>query len=235
LAKKSSKIIVDSESAGIFTTQQESIPLEKFETMYIPPLLDDKPRRKPEILYKELGIPADAPIVLCVSRLVTDKGHRYLIEAAPSILARHPHAHILIGGWGPLKEGLEAQAVELGVGERVRLLGRVDGQEYLALADVYVDPSISTDLPVGIMEAMREGKAIVATSVGDIPLFVQNKITGLIVPPGDPEALSDAVCKLLYDEQLRTRYGAAAAEKVRGYSLEQYMRSFDALIQRLRA
>lgn len=235
LAKKTSKIVVDSEAAKIFTARQESIPLEKFETIYIPPLLDERPRRSPQAVRAELGIERDAPIVLCVSRLVIDKGHRYLVEAAPHILAEHPRAHILIGGWGPLKESLETQAKALGVEKRVRLLGRVDGQEYLALADVYVDPSISTDLPIGIMEAMRESKAIVATSVGDIPIFVQDGMTGLIVLPGDASALSEAVAKLLDDRELRARYGSAAAEKVQGFSLEQYMRAFDSLIQKFRA
>lgn len=235
LSKWTSVIVVDSEAAKTFTAAQESIKLEKFETIYIPPLLDERPRRSPHALRAELGIERDAPIVLCVSRLVIDKGHRYLVEAAPHILAKHPRVHILIGGWGPLKESLETQAKALGVGKSVRLLGRVDGEEYLALADVYVDPSISTDLPIGIMEAMREKKAIVATSVGDIPIFVRDGVTGLIVPPGEPNALSTAICKLLDDEGMRIRFGRAAEEKVRGFSLEHYMRAFDTLIQKLRA
>ncbi len=235
LAKRTSTIIVDSEAAKMFTAKQESIPVEKFTTIYIPPLLDARERKKPDVLRKELGIPADAPVVLCVSRLVVDKGHRYLIEASPNILALHPRAYVLIGGWGPLKESLEAQAAALGVGERVKLLGRIDGQEFLALADVYVDPSISTDLPVGIMEAMREKKAIVATTVGDIPKFLQNGITGLTVPPADPAALGKAVVTLLGNRGLRVRLGSAALEKVRDFSLEQYMRTFDSLIRDLLA
>lgn len=233
LAKRTSKIIVDSDAAKTFTAKQESIPLAKFATIYIPPLLDDCPRRTPEVIRKELDIEHYAPIVLCVSRLVVDKGHRYLIEAAPSILAKHPRVHILIGGWGPLEESLEAQAKELGVSEHVRLLGRVDGQEYLALADVYVDPSISTDLPIGIMEAMREGKAIVATSVGDIPTFIVDGTTGRSVPPADPTALSGAIVELLDDRKLRARLGKAAAEKVQEFSLKKYMDAFYSLIQKL--
>ena len=235
LAKRTSKIIVDSDAAKIFTATQESIPIEKFVTIYIPPLLDERPRRKPEVLRKELGISADAPIVLCVSRLVADKGHRYLIEAASSILVKHPRAYVLIGGWGPLKESLEAQARELSLNDHVRLLGRVDGQEFLALADVYVDPSVSTDLPIGIMEAMRERKAIVATSVGDIPTFIKNGETGQLVPPADPKALAEAIVDLLDDSSLRARLGEAAADMVKGFSLPEYMKKFDALLRELRA
>ncbi len=230
LAKKTNRIIVDSNAASAFTAQQESIPIGKFTTLFIPPLLDERPRRSPEMLRKELGIEDDAPVVLCVSRLVVDKGHLYLVEAAPVIFARHPRAHILIGGWGPLQESLESQVQALGLGKRVRLLGRVDGQEFLNLADVYVDPSISTDLPIGIMEAMREGKAIVATEVGDIPAFVQNNETGITVPPADPESLGAAISKLLDDASLRARFGEAATKRVAKYSLDAYMTAFEKLI-----
>lgn len=233
LAKWTARIVVDSEAARVFTAKQEGIPLEKFTTIYIPPLHDEKPRKNPEALRKELGIPPQAPVVLCVSRLVVDKGHSYLVEAAPLILAKHPNAHMLIGGWGPLKESLEAKAKELRVDERVRLLGRIDGQEYLALADVYVDPSISTDLPIGIMEAMKEKKAIVATSVGDIPAFIADGTTGRLVLPRDPQALGKAISDLLDDPALRARLGDAAAARVRDLSLPTYMKQFDALVDEI--
>ncbi|MBI4093820.1 glycosyltransferase [Candidatus Kaiserbacteria bacterium] len=235
LAKRTSKIIVDSEAAKVFTAKQEKIPLEKFVTIYIPPLLDTRERKKPEVLRAELGIEPGAPIILCVSRLVADKGHRDLIEAFPQVLARHPRAHLLIGGWGPLKKSLEEQAAALGESGRVRLMGRVDGQELLALADVYVDPSISTDLPIGIMEAMREKKAIVATAVGDIPTFIKDGETGRLVPPADDKALRDAIVELLDDSSLRARLGDAAADTVKGFSLPEYMKKFDALLRELRA
>ncbi len=227
------RIIVDSDSARTFTAQQESIPLKKFETIFIPPLLDERKRRTPEALRSDLGIEPDAPVVVTVSRLVIDKGHTYLIDAIPHVLAQYPRARFLIGGWGPLKQGLEAQVEKLGLRGRVTLPGRVDGQEFLALADVYVDPSISTDLPVGIMEAMREGKAIVATSVGDVPVFIENGVTGLIAPPKDPPALAEAICTMLADTDLRATLGRAAKEKVAGYSLEAYIHAFDALVETL--
>ncbi len=235
LAKWTDRIIVDSEAARVFTAKQEGIPLEKFTTLYIPPLFDDRPRRTQQQLRKELGIPADALVVLCVSRLVVDKGHCYLIDAAPSVLKAHPNAYIFIGGWGPLKESLEAQAKSLGVSERVRLLGRVDGQEMLQLACVYVDPSISTDLPVGIMEAMKEGKAIVATSVGDIPAFIEDGKTGRLVAPYDVQALAEAVNDLLDDAELRERLGSAAHDRVADLSLATYMKQFDSVIREITA
>jgi glycosyltransferase involved in cell wall biosynthesis len=227
------KIIADSDAAKNFTARQESIPPEKFLTIIIPPLLDSKPRRTREQVLSDLGIPRDALVVVTVSRLVVDKGHTYLVEAVPRVLAEHKDAYFLIGGWGPLKDDLEAQVARLGIGEHVRILGRVDGQEFTSMADIYVDPSISTDLPIGIMEAMTKGKAIVATEVGEIPNFVVHEKTGLIVPPKNSLALSAAINHMLGDADMREKYAAASEQKVSQYSMENYMRTFDTLIYAL--
>ena len=227
------RIIVDSDAAKTFTAKQEYIPLKKFLTIIIPPLLDSRPRRSREEILSSLGIAPDNLIVVTVSRLVIDKGHKYLVEAVPHVLKKHRNAHFLIGGWGPLKENLEEQVQRLGLSGYVMILGRVDGQEFTSIADLYVDPSISTDLPVGIMEAMAKGKAIVATTVGEIPNFVQNEKTGLVVPPADPHALASAIESMLSDESLRIRCGLAAKQKVEEYSMENYMRTFDDMIYAL--
>ena len=224
------RIIVESDAAKYFTSEQEWIPQNKFQTIIIPPLLDDRSRRTKETILTSLGIPVHAFLVVTVSRLVVDKGHRYLVAAIPNVLAKHPDTFFLIGGWGPLQAELEAQVEQFGVSDRVKILGRVDGQEFTSIADIYVDPSVSTDLPIGIMEAMREGKAIVATTVGEVSNFVQNEKTGLTVPPGDPHALADAINRMLDHEELRHQYGAAAKEKCAEYSLENYMETFDGLI-----
>ena len=182
------RIVVDSPAAKVFTAAQEHIPLEKFVTIIIPPLLDGRERRTRAAILSQLGIPLDGFIVTTVSRLVVDKGHIYLIDAAAEVLTKHKDVYFLVGGWGPLQADLESRVHRLDLAEHVRILGRVDGQEFTSLADLYVDPAISTDLPLGIMEAMLLGKAIVATSVGEIPQFVQDGKTGLIVPPAHPKA-----------------------------------------------
>ena len=227
------RIIVDSDAAKQFTSKQEWIPQRKFLTIIIPPLLDGRSRRTRETIETSLGIPSHSLLVVTVSRLVVDKGHRYLVAATPSVLAKHPDTYFLIGGWGPLQEKLEAQVEQFGVSDRVKILGRVDGQELTSIADIYVDPSVSTDLPIGIMEAMREGKAIVATDVGEIPSFILNEKTGLVVPPTNSEALAAAINRMLGDEALRRECGQAAKEKCAEYSLERYMETFDALIYAL--
>lgn len=230
LARFTRVIITDSEAGSSFTSRQEHIPREKFRTMYIPPLLEQRAPTDAKMLRRKLNIPEDARVILTVSRLVSDKGHTYLIDAAKRVLAKYPDVVFVLVGWGPLKEALISQAREAGIENSIRLLGRLDIQDVLPLADVYVDPSISTDLPVAIMEAMREGKAIVATEIGDVSVFIENDVTGLCVPPRDPDALATAIVKLLSDRALALRLGEAAKMRVAKYSLPEYMREFEGLI-----
>ena len=224
------RIIVDSESARICTAKQEKIPLRKFVTLHIPPLIERRESRNPRELKRELGIPEGHRIALTVSRLVSDKGHAHLLDAAKSVLKEHPDMVFLIVGWGPLEKELREQAKRLGVAEHIRLPGRLDIQDVLPLADIYVDPSVSTDLPIAIMEAMREGKPIVSTNVGDIPVFIEHGKTGLIAEPRDSSILAQHIETLLRDPVLSNRLGSEAEERVKKYSLPEYMKVFESLI-----
>lgn len=230
LARFTRVIITDSEAGSSFTSRQERIPREKFRTMHIPPLLEHRTPTDAKTLRRELGIPEGSRVVLTVSRLVSDKGHTYLIEAAKRVLGKRPDVVFVLVGWGPLKDALVSQAHEAGIENSMRLPGRLDIQDVLPLADIYIDPSISTDLPVAIMEAMREGKAIIATEVGDVPVFIENGVTGLCVRPRDSDALATAIEKMLSDRTLASRFGEAAKARVAKYSLPEYMHEFEDLI-----
>jgi len=230
LSRWTDRIIVDSEAARIFTAKQENIPLEKFLLLFIPPLLERHDAKDPLSVRKELQLDQGALVVGTVSRLIPDKGHRYLIEAAKDVLARHPKTYFLIVGWGHAEEELRAQVQTLGISDRVKLTGRMDIQDVLPLFDVYVEPAVSTDLPVALMEAMREGKPIVATRIGDIPVFVEDGTTGLTVEPADARGLARAIEKLITDPGLRASLGGASKKKVAEYSLENYMRTFENIV-----
>ncbi len=233
LARRTDRIITSSEVTKKFTAAQEKIPLGKFQTMYIPPLLDRRPPQDLTLVRKELGIEAEVPVVLTVSRLVGDKGHSYLIDAAQKVLQRFPDTKFVIVGWGPLEGTLRRQAATLGIEKSVTLPGRMDIMDVLPLADMYVDPAVSTDLPVAIMEAMREGKAIVATNIGEIPAFIKNGKTGIVVEPRNSIALTEAIERLLADPFERDRLGVEATEAVKELSMERYSRQFEELIRRL--
>lgn len=231
LSRWTNVIITDSEVARQFTAAQEHIPLDKFTTLHIPPLLERRTPRDPIQLKKELGVANASHIIVTVSRLVSDKGHSHLVNAAAQILARHPRVYFLIVGWGPLEGDLQRQIDRLGIAENVKLTGRMDIQDMLPLADIYVDPAVSTDLPIAIMEAMREKKAIVASVVGDIPLFVVSGETGFSVQPGNPDAIAAAIETLIKDGTMRARFGEAAGAKVAAYSFPAYMQAFQKLLE----
>jgi glycosyltransferase involved in cell wall biosynthesis len=171
----------------------------------------------------ELGLPADTPLIVTVSRLVYKKGLTYLLEALPCILARHPRAALLIGGYGDLREELERRAAELGVAANVRFPGQLDRERaarYIGAADVYVVPSIRDQggnvdgLPNALLEGMGAARPIVASCVAGIPEVIADGQHGLLVPERDSAALAQAITLLLGDRELAGRLGAAARARV---------------------
>lgn len=225
-------IITDAETVQIFTSKQESIPIEKFVTMYIPPLLDAKAPKDPAMLRKELGIPEFSKIILTVSRLVPEKGHSYLIDAAAQVLREMPSAYFILVGWGPLESNLKERVKKLGLERNILLPGRMDIQDMLPLADIYAEPATNVDIGIALMEAMRGEKAIVATEVGEMPVFIHNDINGFLVKPADSSALAEKILLFLKDENTRVRFGKAAGETIRNYSLSEYMKNFESLIKK---
>jgi glycosyltransferase involved in cell wall biosynthesis len=174
-------------------------------------------------LRERLELAPGTPIVLAIGRLVYKKGFEYLIQAAPTILARHPQAQIYIAGQGDLQRDLQAQAARVGVAGHVHLPGKVshdDVPTYLSGCDVFVLPSVVDQsgnvdgLPNALLEAMAAGCAVVASNVAGVPLAVQNGENGLLVPQKDPGRLAEAVSTLLDNAALRAQMGAAARRKI---------------------
>ena len=149
----------------------------------------------------DLGLPPAGPVLVTAANFVPMKGHRWLIEAMPAILARFPDATLVLAGGGPGLQATRERVAAAGLAPRVRILGpRADGVALLALSDVVVLPSVAAEgLPIVILEALALGKPVVATRVGGIPEVIEDGETGLLVAPGDPSALADAVSALLAD------------------------------------
>jgi len=142
----------------------------------------------------ELGLPAEAPLLLAVGNLYPVKDHATALRA----LDRLPGVHLAIAGRGKEEDPLRRLAAELGIAERVHLLGlRDDIQRLLDAADAFVHPSRSEGLPLAILEGMEAALPVVATRVGGIPEAVIEGGTGHLVPPGDPKALAEAISRLL--------------------------------------
>jgi len=151
-------------------------------------------------LRDEYGIEADAPIVGVIARLEPEKGHRTLLDAWPLVLRRVPGARLLVVGEGSLLTELAWQARELGIERRVVFTGRRDDIPAVTAAlDVAVLPSYREAQGMVILEAMALSRPVVATNVGGIPEMIEDGVSGLLVPPHDPDALAAAIVQLLVD------------------------------------
>ena len=127
---------------------------------------------------------------------------------------------------------LRAQIEELNLTAKVQMLGvRRDVPRLLAASDVFVLSSDREGLPIAILEAMAAARPVIATAVGNVPDVVRDGETGRLIPPGDQEALSQAINDLLSDASRCETLGAAAREAVRAYDVrhmvERYEKLFD--------
>src|SRR5215208_2478136 len=163
----------------------------------------------------------EKPRVLFVGRLAPQKGVGTLVAAAG--LLKNPSAQVLLVGDGPERKALECEAKRIGVGDRLHFVGFVAHERVsavLAHADLLVLPSLYEELGTVLLEAMQAGLPIVASKTGGIPDVIENGVNGLLVPPGDPEALAHAIDRLLVDRDLACRLSEGAQEQGKDYDWE---------------
>jgi glycosyltransferase involved in cell wall biosynthesis len=164
----------------------------------------------------ELGISPSVPLVVSVSVLRAQKALDVLVRAAQIVHAALPEVRFLIVGDGPERDSLAALVRHLGLEEVVLLSGhRSDVGDVLAASEIVASSSAFEGSPLALMESIGAGKPVVATRVGGVPEIVRDGIEGLLVPPGDPTALADALLTLLRDPGLRERMGSAGRERQR--------------------
>ncbi len=151
--------------------------------------------------------------VLFVGRLVGEKGVGLLLEAVQILEGRQRKIELVIVGAGPLSAHMDAEVLRRGLSDMVRLVGPVGQDElpaWYAWADVFCLPSFSEGLPVVLMEAMMSELPVVTTVIAGIPELVKQDQNGLMVPPGRPDELADAIQRLADDPHLRRELGVAA-------------------------
>lgn len=169
-----------------------------------------------------LDLAPDALVVGMAAQMIERKGHRYLLEAAPHVLAAFPSARFLVFGRGPLESQLRDQVMRLGVAERIRFLGfRDDLERLLPCLDLLVHPATLEGLGVILLQAAACGLPIVASAAGGIPEIVRDGVNGRLVAPGDASALARAMIELLGDPARRRQMGQAGRRIVEAeYSIE---------------
>lgn len=182
-----------------------------------------------------------ARTVLFIAWLQKEKGVLDLLAAMPRVLSAVPQARFVVAGRGiagsETPASLRALAAQLGVDGALQLPGWVDArgkQELMRSADLYVLPSYIEALPVALLEAMAAGVPVVATRVGGIPDVVEHGVHGLLVEPGDPEALARAIIALLTDDALRERLQLTAHRHVEArYSTRAVLAELETLYREL--
>jgi glycosyltransferase involved in cell wall biosynthesis len=180
------------------------------------------PRGRIEVVYNGVELPPDngyrrnePPRIGEIARLCDVKGQRELLQA----LARVPDAQLVLAGrdleqGGAFQDALEHESERLGIRERVEFGFREDVPALLETLDVVALPSWTEGLPIVLLEAMAHGRPVVATPVGGTPELVTDGETGLLVPPRDPEALAEALRRVLDDPDLARRLGEAGRARV---------------------
>ena len=152
----------------------------------------------------------DTPHILCLGRLVPAKGFDVALRAFALLASRHPEARFTIAGGGASRDALVAMAKELSIEERVAFPGWVEPDDVPRLlneASVVVMPSRQEGLPLVAVQAALMARPIVATGVGGLPEVVLDGETGILVPQEDPQAVADAIARLLSDRGEAARIG----------------------------
>jgi len=179
------------------------------EVLYLGLSSEPIPRRGRDEVRAELEVGTDAPLVVTVARLAPQKALHVLLAAAEL----SPRVVLAILGEGPLQTALEVDARRRGLDDRVRFLGfRDDPHDYIAAADVFCLSSVWEGVPLAAQEAIRLRIPVVATDVGGMRELISNKLSGRLVPPGDPAALAKALGETMSSAEDRERFTQRALE-----------------------
>lgn len=182
-----------------------------------------------------LGEPGHAPLrLLTVSRIDPRKGLRYLPAALADVVNRGHDVRLTLVGPTVGRLGEEerhrvlASARELGVADRLELIGARTLPQVLALArehDLFVLPTLPGEgVPRVMLEAMASGLPIVVSDVAGVPTLVQHEVNGLLVPPAEPSAIAEAVDRLIRDGELRRRLIATGNRAARAHTADSHAR-----------
>lgn len=177
------------------------------------------------------GDPRRPLVIGSLGRLSRGKGYDTLLRAFARLAeAGYPVRCLLVGG-GEEEAALRALTARLGLNGQVCLRGFSSRpQEVLREMDLFVLPSLEEGLPMVLLEAMATALPVVATEVGSVSRVVENGATGLLVPPGDPEALGEALVRLVSDAEARRRMGTAARRRVvEQFSVEAMVAAYESL------
>lgn len=170
-------------------------------------------------------------VLLHVGTFAPQKNHLLLIEAFALAVKEYPMMQLWLVGDGPLRPDIEKLTKEKGLEGKVLFLGlRDDIPKLLSNSDIFLLPSAWEGVPLTVLEAMAAGKPVIATAVGGVPELVKDGETGILVPPGDPQALVQAILPLVKDPMLRERMGKEGQRRaIERFDITQTAREYEEL------
>lgn len=235
--------IAVSRSTRRFCIQGRKLAPERVKLVYLgAPLEEFGPRgpQEEEQARRKFGFTdPDLRLVGTVTRLHESKGNRYFVDAAARVVHERPNVRFVVVGEGPLQPDLEAQAEKLAVADKVVFLGfQKDVASAFASFHVTVFPSLWEGTPLTLFESMGMGKAIVSTDADGLRDVMVNEDNALMVPARDPEALSQAILRLLDEPQTAARLSKNALATSRRFDIQAFVdkmsQLYEVLVDRYR-
>jgi glycosyltransferase involved in cell wall biosynthesis len=216
--------------AGIYRAKKVTIIPNGLQFDHLPAAFDAGAKRK------ALGIPAGVPVIGTVTRFEPQKANETFLRMVQRVLRQAPEVATLIAGDGPQRLELEALAAQLGIADRITFLGwRDDAVELLGVMDVFCMSSRWEGCPMVLLEAMAMRCPVVATDIGGVREIVVAGETGYLVALDDPDAMAQAVLRLLAAPDQRERMGAAGRQRVeRHFGAEAMLAAYADLYRKLR-
>lgn len=226
-------------SVSVSNQQSGQKYIREFKSVVVNNGIDRKrfdPRGSYKDIRRELGIPADTILVLFLARFTSHKQPLALIEAFSAAVARNSRLHLLMVGDGDQKMAAVKRIEALGLQDKITLQTfRQDVPDLLAASDIYVLPSLWEGLPIGLLEAMAMGKAVIGTRVDGTSEVIEDNCNGLLVETGHLiKELEEKIILLAGDPSLREKLQqnamAAISERFNGVNMT---RQIEALYNRL--
>jgi glycosyltransferase involved in cell wall biosynthesis len=232
VGKFAGQMVAVSDDVRDLLVQRVGVPAGRIRVVSNGVPVDHKPSHaRLSTLRRNLGLNGQIRVVGTVGSLYPVKGHKYLIDAAVHVVRRCPDVTFLLVGRGGLREELEAKAISVGVAPYIRFLGhRDDVPDLLGVCDLFVLPSLSEGMPLALLEAMAAGVPSVATRVGGVREVIEDGRSGVLIPPGDSQALAESIIRLLEDRTLARQMGEYAREVVaRRFSLTKMVLAYQGI------
>lgn len=197
------------------------VPEEKIAVIYNAPETAVRLDISKNEAKEKIGISGD--IILLIGRLAPWKGFSDLIAIMPDLLKENLHFQLVIVGEGKERKNLEAQVQKLGLGNKVKLAGRVPHSQipfYFKATDIFVLNSGYEGLSHVILEAMQLGVPVVASNIGGNPELIEDNFNGFLVEYNNQEQIKEAILRLWHNKDLQNKFIQQSKEKLKAFTWE---------------